>query len=223
MPPDQGRSPSTAGGGGAPRRGTARPLRKNDRHKTHSSTPCEIVIYLVLLSLLTTRRAPAGRAGARTAERLMELLGLLDLTRHVTYLEGVQFALAGCDDAQITHAVTRIARPGQATINPIGLLVDRARPAIRLLPAAGEYAPHVVEPLEGLWSTEPTGDDPVEDSTEALPALDPDPTLAPALAARTALEAARQPVTRGQLAARQASLDGPQGGGDGTGGGQQAA
>jgi hypothetical protein len=35
-----------------------------------------------------------------------------------------------------------------------------------------------------------------------LPELDPDATLAARLAARTALEAARQPVTPAQLAAR---------------------
>jgi hypothetical protein len=117
-------------------------------------------------------------------------------------------ALAGCDDAQITHAVTRIARLGQATINPIGLLVDRARAGdpfylLPPAPAVGEDDPHVVEPPPELWSAEPA--------------------LAPALAARTALEAARSPLPRVQLAARQAALEGPQGGGDGTGGGQQAA
>jgi hypothetical protein len=52
-------------------------------------------------SFSSVDRARADRgARARTAERLIELLGPLDPARHVTYLEGVQAALAGYDDAQ---------------------------------------------------------------------------------------------------------------------------
>jgi hypothetical protein len=134
----------------------------------------------------------------------------------VTYLEGVQTALAGYDDTQIAHAVARIARLGNAATNPVGLLVDRAtaNDALYFPPPApadeatpdGE-APAVVEPPPGLWSTtESTGGQPAGSDVEALPQLEPNPTLAAAIAARAALEAARQPVTAAQLAARQAAL-----------------
>jgi hypothetical protein len=157
-------------------------------------------------------RAPEGRAGARSADRLLELLGPLDPARHVTYLEGVQAALAGYDDAQVTHAVTRIVVLDKATINPVGLLVHRAHANDPLYfpPTSPEPDERVAEPPAELWSTdpgrEPTKPTPTDHGMEALPELDPDPTLAPALAARAALEAAHQPVTRGQLAARHAGL-----------------
>jgi hypothetical protein len=157
-------------------------------------------------------RAPEGRAGARSAERLLELLGPLDPARHVTYIEGVQAALAGYDDAQVTRAVTRLVVLDKATINPVGLLVDRAHANDPLyFPATSPEANgRVAEPPAELWSVdpsrEPTGPTPAEQSMETLPGLEPDPTLAPALAARAALDAAHQPVTRQQLAARQAEL-----------------
>ena len=55
----------------------------------------------------------------------MELLAPLDPTKHVTYIEGVLAALGRYTDAQVTHAVTRVAATPAA--NPIGLLVDRAK------------------------------------------------------------------------------------------------
>jgi hypothetical protein len=143
---------------------------------------------------------------------LLELLGPLDPARHVTYLEGVQAALAGYDDAQVTHAVTRIVVLDKATISPVGLLVHRAHANDPLYfpPTSPEPDERVAEPPAELWSTdpgrEPTKPTPTDHGMEALPELDPDPTLAPALAARAALEAAHQPVTRGQLAARHAGL-----------------
>jgi hypothetical protein len=159
--------------------------------------------------------ARQARAGARSTARLLELLGPLDPARHLTYLDGVQAALTGYDDAQVTQAVTRIARLGHASTNPVGLLVDRANAADPLYfppppPKTGDVG-LVVEPPADLWSwpTEPSGSDPADDDPDALPDLDPDPTLASALAARAALDAVHQPVTREQLAVRQAELAAP--------------
>jgi hypothetical protein len=119
----------------------------------------------------------------------------------VTYLEGVQAAVAGYDDTQVTHAVARIARLGPAATNPIGLLVDRAtaQDPLYFPPTSPEAGGRVAEPPAELWSTdpsrEPTRPTLAEHIVETLPELDPEPTLAPALAARAALEAAHQPVT----------------------------
>jgi hypothetical protein len=168
-----------------------------------------------------------GRASARTPERLLELLGRLDPTRHLTYLEGVQAALGPYDDAQVTHAVNRIFVLDKATINPIGLLVDRAKAGDPLYfpppaPDAGDDRP-VVEPPAELWSIPPTSEESTEESSEAPPAFDPNPTLAAALAARAALEAAHQPVTRDQLATRQATLQPPETASGGPDGMERAA
>jgi hypothetical protein len=82
----------------------------------------------------------------------------------------------------------------------------------------------VVEPPPDLWSTTETSDDqPAEPDALALPQLEPDPTLAPAIAARAALEAAHQPVTREQLAARQAAVQSPENPNGGSGRTDRAA
>jgi hypothetical protein len=152
-------------------------------------------------------RDDRARAGARSAEQLLELLEPLEPARHVTYLEGVRTALAGYDDDQVAHAVSRIARLGDVATNPVGLLVDRATshdpvyfptavPRPSPVPAKGGAGD-----LPDLWSSAPAPA-PADTDVGELPELDPDATLAARLAARTALEAARQPVTPAQLAAR---------------------
>jgi hypothetical protein len=79
------------------------------------------------LSPTGARRAvrDEGRAGARSTERLLELLAPLNPAQHVNYTEGVVAALAQYDDDQVAYAVTRAARC--PATNPVGLLVDRAK------------------------------------------------------------------------------------------------
>jgi hypothetical protein len=230
---DQVRCPSTVGAGARPSARDRAPFKKE--RTTQASlfdTARDSDLPGLSFSLVNEaradggarrRRAPEGRAAARTAERLLELLGPLDPARHVTYLEGVQAALGGYDDSQVTHAIDRIVLLDKATINPVGLLVDRANAGDPLYfpplaPDAGDPR-IVVEPPAVLWPTEPTSAEATtEQRSEALPAFDPDPTLAAALAARAALDAAHQPVTRDQLATRQATLHG-----SGTGGCESSA
>lgn len=196
-------------------RAAARPSKK-EREKDFSRCRARDAALPGLSFSLTERARDGARSdgardgGARSAERLLELLGPLQPARHVTYLEGVRAALAGYDDRQVAHAVRRIAQLGDVATNPVGLLVDRAtsRDPVYFPPAAPEPSavPAVGGPgdLPDLWGSVPVPA-PADADVGELPELDPDATLAARLAARAALEAARQPETPAQLAASEDS------------------
>jgi hypothetical protein len=147
----------------------------------------------------------ARAGGARSAQRLFELLEPLEPERHVTYLEGVRAALTGYDDHQVAYAVGRIARLGDLSTNPVGLLVDRANShdPVYFPTAVPSAAPAARGPAElpDLWTSAPVPE-PTDAGADGLPELHPDATLAARLAARAALQAARQLTTSTELAAR---------------------